>query len=140
MEELKTITFTHRYWILLLPLCLMAADIVTGWLQATINGTWDSTKMRVGLFRKSGELLVIVIAYAIYSAISLPFDVPSFIAGYIIIMELISVFENLDQAGLPVPRWITRRLRKVAKDISEDDPLTEENEAEEAEKAEETEE
>lgn len=133
MEELKTITFTHRYWILLLPLCLMAADIVTGWLQATINGTWDSTKMRVGLFRKSGELLVIVIAYAIYSAISLPFDVPSFIAGYIIIMELISVFENLDQAGLPVPRWITRRLRKVAKDISEDDPLTEEDEAEETE-------
>lgn len=140
MEELKTITFTHRYWILLLPLCLMAADIVTGWLQATINGTWDSTKMRVGLFRKSGELLVIVIAYAIYSAINLPFDVPSFIAGYIIIMELISVFENLDQAGLPVPRWITRRLRKVAKDISEDDPLTEENEAEEAEKTEETDE
>ena len=140
MEELKTITFTHRYWILLLPLCLMAADIVTGWLQATINGTWDSTKMRVGLFRKSGELLVIVIAYAIYSAINLPFDVPSFIAGYIIIMELISVFENLDQAGLPVPRWITRRLRKVAKDISEDDPLTDENEAEEAEETEETEE
>lgn len=141
MEELKTITFTHRYWILLLPLCLMAADIVTGWLQATINGTWDSTKMRVGLFRKSGELLVIVIAYAIYSAISLPFDVPSFIAGYIIIMELISVFENLDQAGLPVPRWITRRLRKVAKDISEDDPLTEEDEAEETEEeTEETEE
>ena len=140
MEELKTITFTHRYWILLLPLCLMAADIVTGWLQATINGTWDSTKMRVGLFRKSGELLVIVIAYAIYSAINLPFDVPSFIAGYIIIMELISVFENLDQAGLPVPRWVTRRLRKVAKDISEDDPLTEENEAEEAEETEETDE
>ena len=139
MEELKTITFTHRYWIILLPMCLMAADIITGWLQATINGTWDSTKMRVGLFRKSGELLVIVIAYAIYSAISLPFDVPSFIAGYIIIMELISVFENLDQAGLPVPRWITRRLRKVAKDISEDDPLTEENEAEETE-AQETEE
>ena len=137
MEEIKNITFTHRYWILLLPLCLMAADIVTGWLQATINGTWDSTKMRVGLFRKSGELLVIVIAYAIYSAISLPFDVPSFIAGYIIIMELISVFENLDLAGLPVPRWITRRLRKVAKDISEDDPLTEENEAGEAEETEE---
>lgn len=123
MEEFKEITFTHRYWILLLPLCLMAADIITGWLQATINGTWDSTKMRVGLFRKSGELLVIIIAYAIYAAIQLPFDVPAFIAGYIIIMELISVAENLDQAGLPVPKWVTRRLRKVAKDISEDDPM-----------------
>ena len=123
MEAIQQINFTHRYWILLLPLILMAADIITGWLQATINGTWDSTKMRVGLFRKSGELMVVIIAYAIYTAIMLPFDVPAFIAGYIIIMELISVCENLDQAGLPVPRWITRRLRKVAKDMTEDDPI-----------------
>jgi phage-related holin len=61
MESIKEITFTHRYWILLLPLILMAADIVTGWIQATINGTWDSTKMRKGLYRKSGALLVIVV-------------------------------------------------------------------------------
>lgn len=126
MEELQNITFTHRYWILLLPLFLMAADVITGWIQATINGTWDSTKMRVGLFRKSGELLVIIIAYVIYAAISLPVDVPAFIAGYIIIMEIISVCENLDQAGLPVPRWVTRKLRKVAKEISEGDEEEEE--------------
>lgn len=119
MENLQNITFTHRYWVLLLPLALMAADVVTGWIQATINGTWDSTKMRTGLFRKSGELLVIVIAYIIYAAINLPVDVPAFIASYIIIMEIISVCENLDQAGLPVPRWITRRLKKVAKDLSD---------------------
>lgn len=119
MDEIRNITFTHRYWILLLPLVLMSADIVTGWIQATINGTWDSTKMRIGLFRKSGELLVIVIAYVIYAAISLPVDAPAFIASYIIIMEVISVCENLDQAGLPVPRWITRRLKKVAKNLSD---------------------
>ena len=125
MESFNEITFTERYWIILLPLVLMAADIVTGWIQATINGTWDSTKMRVGLFRKSGELLVIVVAYVIYAAISLPIDAPAFIATYIIIMEVISVCENLDQAGLPVPVWITRRLKKVAKDLSEDDPMGE---------------
>lgn len=119
MDEIKNITFTHRYWILLLPLVMMTADIITGWIQATINGTWDSTKMRIGLFRKSGELLVIVIAYIIYAAINLPVDIPTFIASYIIIMEIISVCENLDQAGLPVPRWITRRLKKVAKDLSD---------------------
>ena len=121
MENLQNITFTHRYWVLLLPLALMAADVVTGWIQATINGTWDSTKMRTGLFRKSGELLAIVVAFIIYVGLDLPVDVPAFIAGYIIIMELISVCENLDQAGLPVPTWITKRLRKVADDISEGD-------------------
>lgn len=121
MEQLKEITFTHRYWILLLPLALMTADIITGWIQASINNTWDSTKMRVGLFRKSGELLVVIVAYVIYAAINLPVDVPAFVASYIVIMEIISVFENLDQAGIPVPHWITRKLKKVADDLNEDE-------------------
>lgn len=121
MEFINEVSFTHRYWILFLPLFLMAADVITGWIQATINETWDSTKMRVGLYRKSGEILVIVIAYVIYAAINLPIDMPAFIAGYIIIMEIISVAENLDEAGLPVPRWVTRRLKKVADDLSEDE-------------------
>ena len=120
---LNNVTFTHRYWVLLLPLILMAADIITGWIQATINGTWDSTKMRKGLYRKSEELLIIVIAYVISIAIKLPFDAASFIGGYVIIMELISVCENLNQAGLPVPAWVVKRLGKVAKDMTEDDPV-----------------
>lgn len=123
MESLQQINFTHRYWIILLPIIMMAADIVTGWLQAAINGTWDSTKMRVGLFRKSGEILVVIIAYAIQEGISLPVDVPAFIAGYIVVMEILSICENLDQAGLPVPTWITKRLKKVAHDMTEDDPI-----------------
>lgn len=123
MENIQDITFTSRYWVILLPAILMAADIITGWLQATINETWDSTKMRKGLFRKSAEILVIVIAFAISTAIKLPVDIPAFISIYVIVMEILSVCENLDQAGLPVPTWITRRLGKVAKDLSEDDPF-----------------
>ena len=126
MENITTeVTFTHRYWVLLLPLVLMTADIVTGWIQATINNVWDSTKMRTGLFRKSGEMLVIVVAYVISVAIALPVDIPAWIAIYISIMEIISVCENLDQAGIPMPVWITRKLKKVADDLSsgdEEDP------------------
>lgn len=117
----QDIQFTHRYWILLLPLVLMSADITTGWIQATINNVWDSTKMRTGLFRKSGEMLVIVVAYVISVAIALPVDVPAWIAIYISIMEIISVCENLDQAGIPMPVWITRKLKKVAEDLSNGD-------------------
>lgn len=120
MENItQEIQFTHRYWVILLPLFLMAADIVTGWIQASVNDTWESTKMRKGLFRKSGELSVIVIAYVVYVAISLPVDVPAFIAVYISIMEVLSVCENLDQAGVPMPLWITRKLKKVAQDLNE---------------------
>lgn len=126
MDTLQSISYTHRFWVFLLPLVLMAADVVTGWIQASVNGTWDSTKMRKGLFRKSGELLIIIVAYVIYEAIALPVDVPVFISGYVVIMEILSVLENLDQAGVPVPTWLTRRLKKAADALSEDDPTTDE--------------
>lgn len=48
MDAIKEVTFTHRYWVILLPLILIGADIITGWIQASVNGTWDSTKMRKG--------------------------------------------------------------------------------------------
>lgn len=122
MDFLKQITFTHRYWVIVLPLVMMAADVITGWIQASINGTWDSTKMRKGLFRKSGEIMVLLLAYVIHMAIALPVDVPAFFGIYIIIMEILSVAENLDQAGLPVPHWITKRLKKAAEIMTEGDP------------------
>ena len=122
MDTLQNISYTHRFWVILLPLVLMAADIVTGWIQASVNGTWDSTKMRKGLFRKSGELMIIVVACVIYEAIALPVDVPVFISAYIVIMEVLSVLENLDQAGVPVPAWLTHRLKKAADALSTDDP------------------
>ena len=122
MDTLQNISYTHRFWVFLLPLVLMAADIVTGWIQASVNGTWDSTKMRKGLFRKSGELMIIIVAYVIYEAIALPVDVPCCISAYVVIMEILSVLENLDQAGLPIPVWLTRRLKKAADALSTDDP------------------
>lgn len=126
MDFLNKITFTHRYWVIILPLVMMAADVITGWIQASVNGTWDSTKMRKGLFRKSGEIMVLLLAYVVHMAIALPVDVPAFFSIYIIIMEILSVAENLDQAGLPVPHWITKRLKKAAEIMTEGDPEEEE--------------
>lgn len=126
MDFLEKITFTHRYWVIILPLVMMAADVITGWIQASINGTWDSTKMRKGLFRKSGEIMVLLLAYVVHMAIALPVDVPAFFGIYIIIMEVLSVAENLDQAGLPVPHWITKRLKKAAEIMTEGDSEEEE--------------
>ena len=123
MDTLQKISYTHRFWVFLLPLVLMAADITTGWIQASVNDTWDSTKMRKGLFRKSGELMIIVVACVIYEAIKLPVDVPVFISAYVVIMEILSVLENLDQAGVPVPAWLTHRLKKAADALSTDDPV-----------------
>lgn len=119
MDAIKEITFTHRYWVILLPLILIGADIITGWIQASVNGTWDSTKMRKGLYRKTGELLIILIAYAVQEAVTLSIDITACISAYVIIMELLSIIENLDQAGIPVPTFVRSKLGKVAKEIDE---------------------
>ena len=117
METVQEIKFTSNIWPILLPVILMGADVLTGWIQASINNTWDSTKMRKGLFRKSGELIIIILAYVIQTAVALPVDVFIFISIYVCIMEVLSVIENLDHAGLPVPAWITKRLKKAMNDI-----------------------
>lgn len=121
MDTIKEITFTHRYWIILLPLILIGADIITGWIQASVNGTWDSTKMRKGLYRKSGELLTILVAYTIQEAVTMPIDVTACISAYVVIMELLSIVENLDQAGVPVPTFVRSKLGKVVKEIGGDE-------------------
>lgn len=114
METLSQIHFTAPYWELLLPCIGAGADIVTGWLQATINGTWDSTKMRRGLYRKIGEIMVVVLAWVVGVAIVLPVDIAQMAAIYILIMEGISILENLDQAGINIP--ILKKILKKAQD------------------------
>lgn len=117
--QIETIQYTTVYWEFLLPMIMAAADIATGWIQASINSTWDSTKMRKGLFRKSGEIGVVVLAYATGIAIELPINLAAYVSIYIVIMEAVSVMENLDLAGIPMPTWITHKLKKIAKNMSE---------------------
>ena len=115
--DLSELQFSHLYWVFLLPAVCAAADIITGWIQATINSCWDSTKMRKGLYRKGGEMLVVVLAYVIYIALSIHVEIVKGVAVYIVIMELVSVIENLDLAGVPMPTWITHRLKKIADEL-----------------------
>ena len=112
---LDTVQYTHQYWIFLLPVLGAMADIITGWIQASINATWDSTKMRKGLFRKGGELLVVVLAFVTEYALQVAAQahVATFLSIYIVIMEALSVLENLDQAGVPIPPIIRDKLGKV---------------------------
>lgn len=124
--DLSNFSYSHIYWIFLLPLIGAGADIVTGWIQATVNGTWDSTKMRKGLYRKGGELLVVIIAFIAEAAIPVVADykVATWISLYIVIMEAVSVLENLDQAGVGFPKSILKKLGKVKDELDggEDEP------------------
>lgn len=119
MEYLEQIQFTAPYWVLLLPLIAAVGDIITGWIQATVNGTWDSSKMRMGLYRKLGEILVVLMAWVVDVAIILPVTLSHFVSAYILIMEAVSIFENLDQAGISIP-FIKKWLAKAKQNIDDE--------------------
>lgn len=121
--DLSTFSYSHIYWIFLLPLIGAGADIVTGWIQASINGTWDSTKMRKGLYRKGGELLVVIIAFIAEEAVPAlaSYRLATWISFYIVVMEAVSVLENLNQAGVNFPKVLLKKLGKVKEELDGDD-------------------
>ncbi len=117
---MEQIHFTSAYWRFLLPAFAAGADILTGLLQAGINNCYNSSVMRKGLYRKLGELACVVMAYVVSIGVSLPVDITAFVALYIVVMEFISVLENLSAAGVPFPVWILRKLKKAADKLTEE--------------------
>lgn len=122
--DLSTFSYSHIYWIFLLPLIGAGADIVTGWIQASVNNNWKSVIMRKGLYRKSGELLIVVLAFIAEQAVPVigQYKLATWISLYICIMETISVLENLDKAGVGFPKSILRKLGKVKEELDGDEP------------------
>ena len=121
--DLSNITYSHVYWVFLLPMIGAGADIVTGWIQASINGNWDSTKMRKGLYRKGGELLIVLISFVAQEAVPVVADcrLATWISLYVVVMEAISCLENLSKAGVSFPRSILSKLGKLKKELDGDE-------------------
>jgi len=121
--DLSNFSYSHIYWIFLLPLIGAGADIVTGWIQASVNNNWKSVIMRKGLYRKSGELLIVVLGFVAEQAVPVigQYKLATWISLYICIMEAISVLENLDKAGVGFPKSILRKLGKVKEELDGDD-------------------
>lgn len=88
-------------WGIALACVMMVADMVVGFIAAIINEELSSNKMRKGLLHKVLMLVLIFVCLAIEIGIShtvaLPYDVPTceVVCGYIVVMELMSVLENI---------------------------------------------
>lgn len=125
MEELKTLAeqfhFTDEMWVLILPAILMAVDFFTGTINAWIKGELDSSKMRKGLGKKIGEMSAIFIGEIFVIAFGLSTLLVDAISIYIVIMELISICENLEKLGVPIPKFIKRALSIANEKIVEEE-------------------
>ena len=120
-ELLNSIHFTNDIWTVMLPVILMCIDIITGITNAWIKNKIDSSILRKGLGKKIGEITAILIGEIFVAGFGLTSLVADGISIYIIIMELISICENLEELGVPIPKFIKKALAVANKEIVEDD-------------------
>lgn len=118
MELIQNFHFRSDFWGLILPMIFIGLDFLTGFIGAWIRKEVQSSKMRSGLGKKLGEVCVILIGTAITYGLELPHQVMYFFCGYILIMEAISICENLAKLGVPLPAFITHALSDASKDLS----------------------
>lgn len=118
---LENFQFRNEFWILILPVSLMAIDILTGLLYAWSTETFKSKKMRSGLSKKVGEIAILVIGELFSYGMRIPPLIMAGISAYIIFMEFMSIMENLKKLGVPIPGFIAKILNTVDLALKEED-------------------
>lgn len=122
MDIVYSIHFANNYWIIALPAIFALSDVITGLIQAQINNCKNSSVMRKGLYRKVGELGVIMLVWVTCIAIQLPIKYPAAVALYVCLMEGLSIMENLQAMGVQIPDFITRKAKDIDEEINHGDP------------------
>lgn len=118
---MENIHISNQWYYILIPVVIMGFDMLTGFLNAWIKKEVMSSKLRSGITKKFGEMVMIIIALFFYYTIGLPIEIVTCITIYIVVMELISIIENLNKLGVRVPNWIKKRLNDVADESVEND-------------------
>jgi toxin secretion/phage lysis holin len=117
MDEINSLLLQLKevdsYRLLVLPFVLMIIDFVTGIFNAWATGHLKSYKMREGLNKKFAEISMITISILFTWVLEIPNYISYGITVYVVIMELISICENLDKMGVPIPKFVKRALRNA---------------------------
>lgn len=99
----------------IIVLGFIGVDFVTGSIMAIKAGDFTSTKMREGLYRKFGSILIIVMSLLInyaqrYFSLGINVDVNLAVESYIILMEITSIIENVGKIN---PNILPEKIKKI---------------------------
>lgn len=118
IEVVSQIHYANNYWIILMPSIAALFDVITGYIQAQINGIKNSSVMRKGLYRKFAELILVLFVMVVCIAFNFPLRVSTVVSIYVVWMEVQSIAENLKAAGVPVPEWVTTKTNEINNQIN----------------------
>lgn len=119
--------------LLALIVWLIGVDIISGIIKAVKQKSLNSTAMRDGLFKKGLIILIICLAVrgdtAINSALGHPImwgDHELYLRTafclWFCLEECLSIIENVEFIGVPLPRWLREVLLQVDSNINETTP------------------
>lgn len=111
---INNLNFSNLIWQIVTPLIFSLFDIITGYIQALINKNVDSQKMRNGLLHKILIVIIIILSFVVEYAFSIKFISPV-VCIYVILMESVSILENLKKAGIDIGK-----IGNVLKDKTEE--------------------
>lgn len=121
INSLPKMKFVSEFVFYLVPLIFMLCDVVSGLAKAYIQKNLISHKMRSGIIKKCGEMMIIVLTAVVVYSVQWPHQIIAIVSVYMILMEIISIMENLDGIGVPIPKWIEKTINNVAEDIDNGD-------------------
>ena len=130
----EAMSSAEDYKLLLLPFILMVLDFLTGITHAWATGHLKSYKMRDGLNKKVGEICILLVGYIFTWTINAPKYLMIGLTIYIVIMELISLSENLDKMGVPLPKPLKKALRNAEYKATEGEKKEDKKEGEKNDK------
>jgi toxin secretion/phage lysis holin len=113
LQFVEQFHFRNELWVLFIPLGLMAIDVLTGVIKAWAHNDFQSAIMRAGLAKKAGEIMILVVGELISYGMMLPDSIMNGISFYIIFMEIMSIMENLDELGIPIPKFVRDVINNV---------------------------
>lgn len=113
-------------WAIIACLCMMAFDIITGFMAAWKNHEIESKKMREGICHKGTLVLLIVLAWLCEVfilhvpelGISIPLVIP--VCVIIFAIELTSILENLSKMYPEISSTKIMQLFQVTKGVNND--------------------
>ena len=112
-------TFSSDYFIVSVILILF--DFTTGLLKSFINHNTNSSIGLKGFSKHFGVLLVIITIISIYffdSNLYTSFSLYTFVI-YLYIFYLISIIENLEEIGVPIPTYIKNLINNEKDKLDE---------------------
>lgn len=117
---IEEIQFTSDFWCIVLPIILCFIDVITGYVNAWRKNKVSSKKMRNGLSKKFGEMVLCFLGWLFYLSFGIKL-MAGFISAYISLMEVTSIFENLANLGVPIPNIIKSKVNNLKEDLDKEE-------------------